>query len=81
MQILGVSFDTVEENKAFADKFGYTFPLLCDTDKKIGKLYGAADSDFAARISYVIDEKGKISHTLPTVNVKSHTDDVLAMVS
>jgi len=29
----------------------------------------------------VIDEQGKITHTLEKVDVKSHTDDVLALVS
>jgi len=27
--VLGVSFDTVEENAKFAEKFGFEFPLLC----------------------------------------------------
>jgi peroxiredoxin Q/BCP len=70
----------VEENKAFAEKFGYTFPLLCDTDKTVGTLYGAANSDFPARISYIIDENGKITHTLAKVDVKSHTNEVLTML-
>lgn len=46
--------------------------------------YGAADSaeaGFPNRISYVIDENGKISHTLGKVNPQSHTDEVLALVS
>ena len=30
--IIGVSFDTPDENKKFAEKFHFDFPLLCDTD-------------------------------------------------
>jgi peroxiredoxin Q/BCP len=73
----------VAENAAFAKKFGYTFPLLCDTDRKIGLAYGAAskpDAGHAARISYVIDENGIITHTLKAVDPSTHTDDVLKMV-
>jgi len=32
VQTLGVSFDTVEANKTFADTTGFRFPLFCDTD-------------------------------------------------
>ena len=43
MQILGASFDSVEANAAFARKFEFNFPLLSDTDRKLGIAYGAAD--------------------------------------
>lgn len=79
-----MSFDSVEDNKAFAEKFGYTFPLLCDTGRRIAVAYGACDSadeGYAPRITFVIDEQGVISHTLPKVDPKSHTDDVLGYVS
>ena len=39
--ILGVSFDTPAENKKFAEKFHFNFPLICDTDRTIGTAYGA----------------------------------------
>lgn len=45
--------------------------------------YGACDAPsagYAARITYVIDGDGKITHTLPKVDPATHTDDVLAMV-
>ena len=62
-QVIGVSFDTVEENRRFAEKFDFPFPLLCDTKREIGLAYGAAESpkdEYARRIAYVIDEEGKI---------------------
>ena len=37
-----MSFDSAEENKAFSEKFSFNFPLLCDTDRKMGLAYGAA---------------------------------------
>ena len=64
VKILGVSFDSPTENRAFAEKFNFPFPLLCDTERKIGVAYGAADSpkdEYARRIAYVIDEEGKIA--------------------
>src|SRR3954468_12058835 len=61
--IFGVSFDDVEANRKFAEKFSFPYLLLCDTDKQIGLAYGAADdasTQTAARIAYLIDETGKI---------------------
>jgi peroxiredoxin Q/BCP len=82
--ILGVSFDSVAENRAFAEKFRFPYPLLCDTKREIGMAYGACDSPGAKnarRISYVIDESGIIRHVLPKVDPATHTDEVLALVS
>jgi peroxiredoxin Q/BCP len=81
---LGCSFDTADANNAFAEKFGYTFPLLCDTDRKIGMAYAAASSPkagSAARITYVIDESGVVSHALANIDPSSHADDLIALVS
>lgn len=73
--VLGVSFDTPAENKAFAEKFRFPFPLLCDTDHSIGLAYGAADSakdEYARRIAYVIDENGKVAQAHAKVDASSY---------
>lgn len=83
MKILGISFDTVEENAAFARKFQFPFPLLCDTDRKIGLAYGACESPqdvYAKRISYVIGEDGKILLAYPKVDAARHPQEVLEKV-
>ena len=73
--MIGVSFDTVQENRLFAEKFDFPFPLLCDTEKKIGTAYGAADSakdEYARRIAYVIDEDGKIAQAHAKVDAGAY---------
>ena len=58
-----MSFDGVEANAAFAKKFDFPYKLLCDTDRKLGIAYGAcadAKAGYANRISYLIDEQGKV---------------------
>jgi len=80
VQILGASFDTVEANAAFAKKFDFNFPLLCDTDRKIGLAYGAAEvasAPTARRISYLIGPDGKIRNAYPKVNAAAHPEEVL----
>jgi peroxiredoxin Q/BCP len=78
-----VSFDTAAENKAFAEKFNFNFPLLCDTDRKMGVAYGAADDSEAGnarRVGCVIDPDGKIKEWLPKVDAGSYPRDVLARI-
>jgi peroxiredoxin Q/BCP len=81
--ILGVSFDTVAENRAFAEKFNFPFRLLCDTEREIGIAYGACDTPkdgYARRISYVIDPAGAIAHVFPKVDAKGHPRAVLDLL-
>jgi len=78
--VLGISFDSVEDNRAFAEKFDFPFRLLCDVDRSVGMAYGAAASPedgYAKRISYVIGEDGRILLAYPKVDPRAHLDQVL----
>ena len=77
--ILGVSFDTPAENKAFAEKFHFNFPLICDTDRAIGTAYGAnADpAKGAQRVGVVIDKDGKIKAWHARVGARAWPAEVL----
>jgi len=78
--ILGVSFDTIEENAAFAAKMQFPYRLLCDTDRAIGMAYGACSKPTdasARRISYIIGPDGSIKQSYPKVDTKSHPAEVL----
>jgi peroxiredoxin Q/BCP len=79
--VLGASFDTREENERFAEKFQFPFPLLCDTERKIGLAYGACDSqkdEYARRIAYLIGEDGRILQAHPKVDPKKYPQEQLA---
>lgn len=78
--IHGVSFDSVEENRAFAKKQGFPFTLLCDETRLIGMSYGACDTpdaEYARRISYIIGPDGKIAHAFPKVDPGRHPAEIL----
>ena len=78
--ILGVSFDTAAENAAFAKKFHFNFPLLCDTSRKLGLDYGACDDATAAnakRIGIVIDGTGKVKSYFPKVDARTWPAEVV----
>ena len=79
--VLGASFDSVEDNKAFAEKFDFPFLLLCDTQRDLGVKYGAATDKHtktAKRISYLIDPAGKIAKVYAEVSPTTHPAQVLA---
>jgi peroxiredoxin Q/BCP len=80
LHVLGISFDSVDENRAFADESDFAFGLLCDVDRSVGMAYGAADAPeagYAKRISYVIGKDGRILHAYPKVDPNTHLDQVL----
>jgi peroxiredoxin Q/BCP len=81
--ILGVSFDTVEENRHFAEKFNFPYPLLSDPTRAMGVQYGAADSTSAGnarRVAYIIGPDGKVKNVFPKANTASFAADVLALL-
>lgn len=81
--LLGISFDTVQENAAFARKFAINYPLLCDVDRKIGLAYGACKSEtesYAQRIAYVIDAQGKIENVFEKVDARQFPEEALALI-
>ena len=82
--MLGASFDTQAENKAFADEEQFGFRLLSDADRAVGKAYGAARADdhdaaaFPRRLSFLIDPEGVIRRVYRVADVAAHADEVLA---
>lgn len=78
--MLGISFDSVQENRAFAEKFDFPFRLLCDTTREVGLAYGAcdsADAGYAKRISYLIGPDGRIAKAYDSVDPGQHPEQVL----
>jgi thioredoxin-dependent peroxiredoxin len=78
--VLGASFDSVSDNAAFAKKFGFPFPLLCDEKREVGLAYGAcdsADASTAKRISYLIGKDGTILQAYPKVTPATHPQETL----
>ncbi len=86
--ILGVSAQGSESHQRFTEKFNLNFPLLADTDLKIAKAYGVAGSGlggllrsvvkFSERVTFIIDEQGRISHIIDDPDCPDHGDEVLA---
>jgi peroxiredoxin Q/BCP len=83
ISVFGVSFDTVEENAAFAKKFGFAYPLLCDTKRELGLAYKTCDSaqdPYSKRLTYVIGADGKIAQAIDTKDPAAQAATLLAML-
>lgn len=62
-QVLGISPQDVDSKNSFADKYGFEFPLLADTDKAVAAAYGTLGPiGFPRRSTFVIDADGVIRY-------------------
>lgn len=86
--IVGVSRDTVADQKKFADKFKVTFPLLADTSSNICDAFGVIveknmygkKSMGIQRSTFLIGPKGTIEKVWPRVSAEGHAEAVLEAV-
>ncbi len=89
--IIGASFDSVEEQKAFAESENFPYALISDPDHEIGRAYHAEREEgedyyelgLPRRISYLIDPAGKIAkaYDLAGQDLSAHAGDVLADIA
>ncbi|MBD3335217.1 MAG: redoxin domain-containing protein [Candidatus Eisenbacteria bacterium] len=79
VEIVGASADSPEKNAAFAEKFGFPFPLICDIDRKVGSRYGVyeAPGKSAKRMTFVIAPDGKLAKVYRSVKAAEHPQKVL----
>jgi peroxiredoxin Q/BCP len=77
--VLGVSFDSPEKNRGFAEKNGLPFRLLSDRDHELARSVGASRAliPAAKRISYLVDSDGVVLKAYPKVDPGSHAQEVL----
>lgn len=83
-RVLGMSRDSVERMRRFADRDGLQYPLLSDPDAEIHRAYGAYGTknsygriiEGAIRSTFVIDEAGRIEHALYNVKATGHVGRV-----
>ncbi len=65
-EVIGVSVDSDDSHRKFAEKYGIPFSLVSDENKELAKRYGATSflRDIlgkTSRLTYVIDKKGEIA--------------------
>jgi peroxiredoxin Q/BCP len=79
-EVIGVSSDSVESHKAFAEKHDLPFALLSDEGSKLRMLYGVPNTLglIPGRVTYVIDEQGVVRHIFSSqLGVERHVQDAI----
>jgi peroxiredoxin Q/BCP len=83
-EVVGISTNTVDSHKSFAEHHDLPLRLLADVDRSIADLYGAQSliPGKVARSVFVIDAKGIIRHrdVRPLGLFRPKDDDVLAAI-
>lgn len=87
--VVGVSTDGVDSHGRFKEKYRLPFPLISDESRAIvtaydvwkqQSLYGKTYTG-TERTTFVLDERGIITHIFPKVRVDGHVEEVLAALS
>ncbi len=86
--VLGVSRDKITAHNKFKAKYHLSFDLLSDEDGHISDAYHAwgEKSMYGRkymgmfRVTYVIDEQGKIMKVFPKVDPVKHADQILELL-
>ncbi len=87
--VLGVSTQDEASHQRFTTKFKLNFPLLADTDGAVGRAYGTlggsgllsklkSAAGMADRVTFIIDEQGRVAHVIDRPDVANHAEEVLA---
>ena len=78
VQIIGVSADTVEAQKKFAEKYNLPFVLLADAEGTVAKAFGVPTAmGFAKRQSFIVQD-GKIAWIVQGAKTGDHAAEVKA---
>ena len=86
--ILGVSTQDEKSHRKFTSKYKLNFPLLADTDGRVGRAYGTlgggglvsklkAAAGMADRVTFIIDEQGRIAQVIDKPDTANHAEEVL----
>ena len=75
--IVGVSTDSIERHRAFAEKHAFPFILLADTDGALATAFGVFSGGLAARSTFVLDHNLHVRRTFHEVTPRGHAQNVL----
>ena len=81
--MIGVSGDSVDKHKAFAEHHRLPFTLLADEGNKLRKAYGVPATLWIlpGRVTYVIDKQGVVRHVFDSqLQATRHIDEALTVI-
>ena len=87
--VIGISKDSVASHVKFAEKYNLPFVLLSDPERKAIEPYGVWQekkmcgkvSMGVVRTTFIIDERGVVTHVMPKVKPDTNAEEVLALLN
>ena len=81
-QVVGISVDSANSHRDFAEEQRLPFPLLSDTSGRVSESFGAYSNlgviKFAKRHTFLIDPDGRVAKVYLQVDAGKHAGEVLA---
>ncbi len=73
IEVVGVSVDSVEDQKSFAAECGAAFPLVADRDRSIARAYGVLGLlGLARRVTFFIGPDGRVEDVVEGLRPGPH---------
>ena len=79
-EVVGISSDSIESHKGFADDCGLPFRILSDADGEVRRKYGVSSSMglIPGRVTYVIDGEGIVRYVFSSqLHATRHVKEAL----
>lgn len=83
-EVIGISGQSVESHKKFAEKYNLTYTLLSDEGNKLRKQFGVPTNFLGllpGRVTYIIDKTGKVVYLFDSqIQATKHVDEALRII-
>jgi thioredoxin-dependent peroxiredoxin len=80
VRVVGVSVDSVDDERKFAEKYGFQFPLVADPDGSISERYGVRGKNGnARRVTFLIGADGRVTKVIDTSLPGAHVSGACAL--
>lgn len=77
ISVFGISYNNPSALKKFKVRYNLPFSFLSDTKKVVAKSFGADGLFTPKRMTFVIDEDGKVEKIYKKVNINTHAETIL----
>lgn len=83
-RVIGVSSDSEESHRSFAENHRLPFDLLSDPDKELQKAFGVKPGLFGmlpGRVTFVLNREGRVLHRFSSqLQPKKHVEEALEVI-
>ena len=80
-KVIGISAQSVESHKEFADHYQLPFTLLSDSTNSVRKLFGVSVGPIPGRVTFVVDKKGTVTYVFNSLTkATQHVDEALRVL-